>query len=174
MPARRMVRYPVRRINRPVRRTIWNTAILSAPGTVLSGAQITPVDVLSGLEVGGVGIAGGTIVRTHVRVNFSGTAADTQPGMVWSLIVWDKTAAATPPSLIADFYNPWLIYQYCVPSSHGPISNAATTIFYSDEADILAKRRLSQMNDTLLLQMYNPGSQSVKFSYIVRTLIALH
>ena len=155
------------------RKTVWATDTFSAPTTIAAGVQNVFGDLLSGLEAGGVGIIGGTILRTHVRFDVSGTAADTRPGLYWGLIVWDKSQAGTVPNPSSDFYVDWSYLTRVVPGSHGPIVSASSAILYSDNADVRSKRRLHEMNDSYFLTAFNQGTQNALVSLMVRTLIAL-
>jgi hypothetical protein len=155
------------------RRTQWATSQITVPLAAAAGTAIAAVDVLATVNVAGFGLAGSTVGRVHVRVNQVSATADTQPGFQWGLVVWDRTAASVKPNAGSDFAVPWLHWAYAVPSTKGPLSDVAFPIFFSDDADVRAKRKLGQMNDSLFLCFTNTGSAAATITYQVRTLLML-
>jgi hypothetical protein len=165
-------RTSVSRVGKSRRFGTWVTAA-SFGSTALAAAARAEFDLLAGLEVAGASTVGATVARTHVRINVSGGASDTAPGFVWGLIKWDKTLLVNSPSPATDFYADWAWLNYVTPGTHGPILNTATTIFYSDAADVKAQRRLQEMNDTWVISLINEGNVSLNYNYFVRTFLKL-
>jgi hypothetical protein len=134
------------------------------------------VDLLAGLEAPGVGIVGGTVVRSHVMLSLSAASTDTDPGIVWGMLVYGKDrVAANAPPVLTDSYLDWLMIRELTPGC-APTSwqNAAFTNFlFGGEFDVKSKRRLPQMDDSLMLCMFNGGSATLSYTWFIRTLIAL-
>ena len=174
MPARyRRSAYPGR-IVRPRRKVVWATS--HNTNTVLATtAKITPIDVLAGLEAGGIGITGGTVVRSHIWLSLSHTSADTSPSAISGLIVWDKTnAATTVPDVSSDFYTDWMHLREISPGSvPNAVFVAGTAYLYGMEYDVRARRRLHEMNDSLFFCLQNQGSGNLTYSTFIRTLVML-
>jgi hypothetical protein len=159
------------------RRTLWSTT-LTLNSTVATGTQIAPVNLLTPLLVGGIGVIGGTVLRTHVNLNFSNLDTDTQPAVVWGLVVYDTTkVSATVPSLISEPNLDWAMYELLTPgTSSGNIvrpENAATTGVWGREYDVKSRRRLHEMEDGFFFCLDNNGSQTLTYSLLLRCLIAL-
>jgi hypothetical protein len=172
MPARYRRSSP--RVRGMRRKHIWATSNVTS--SVVTATGITPVDLLAGLETGGVGIVGGTIVRSHVMLSISDPAADTNPGVFWGLVVYgkDRVGANVPP-VLTDSYLDWLMIREltpgCAPTSWQ--NSAFTDYLYGGEFDVKAKRRLPQMDDSLFICLYNGGSSTISYTWFIRTLIAL-
>src|SRR5271170_7777487 len=117
------------------RKVIWATSQVS--NTQLNpGVNITPIDVLAGLESGGVGIIGGTVVRAHVWTSFSAADTDASPSFIWGLSMWDKSSLGTSnPNVQTDFYADWLMlreispHAASVPFKHLPMQSALEDAF---------------------------------------------
>jgi hypothetical protein len=146
------------------RKVVWATSLTSLPQTVDNGALITPLDLLTNLEIAGVGLVGATIVRIHGRLNVSGTAADTRPGIIFGLLVWDREMLANAPTVTTDFGADWMLQDYIVPGQYGPILNTSTAQFYSTNVDLKAKRRLNEFADTLVFCLGNVGTQDITYT----------
>jgi hypothetical protein len=165
---------PVRRRGVPGRsaarrKSLWNVAT-GNNASLASGALLTPVDVLSGLEAQGVGIVGGTIARTHVRIMALAAAADTAPGYAYGLVVTDSTLSKPDPS--SDFFISWLDVDLVDPSNMGPVVSASATRF-TQIRDVRARRRLDEMNDKYFLVLKNTGTASLAITWWIRTLVLL-
>jgi hypothetical protein len=154
------------------RRGTWANAQNYGGATIAAGVVLR-VDTLASLDAPGVGLTGSTVTRTLARLYVSGTAGDTQPGIVWGLIRYDRSILASTPDPSTDFYSPWGWHAYAAPSLLGPVSNASTALFYADHADVHSQRKLPAMNDSWILVVTNVGSASVKVSYEVRTFLKL-
>src|SRR5208282_4269923 len=89
---------------RPRRKSIWATS-QSSNVALNPGVTITPIDLLAGLEAGGVGIVGGTVTRIHAWLSFSGADTDANPSFIWGMTMWDKSSVGTTnPNVTSDFY----------------------------------------------------------------------
>jgi hypothetical protein len=152
------------------RKRIWATSTASNVA-VASGVDLPAVDLLAGLEAGGVGIIGGTVVRSHVWISAACTATDTNPGFLYGLLVSDKASAK--PSAKTDFYVDWMMLREVGTATRNGPALFSTAYSYNEQQDIRAKRRIHEMNDTLWLLLSNVGSQSQNFSYFIRTLVLL-
>jgi hypothetical protein len=163
-----------RAVRRQSRKHIWATS--NVTNTVATAAGITPVDVLAGLEAPGVGIVGGTVVRSHVMLSISDPAADTNPGILWGLIVYgkDRVGVNVPP-VLTDTYLDWLMIRELTPGCAPTTWQNATfsDYLYGGEFDIKSKRRLPQMDDSLFMCLYNGGSSTITYTWFIRTLLAL-
>jgi len=159
------------------RKVIWATSQVS--NTQLNpGVNITPIDVLAGLESGGVGIIGGTVVRAHVWTSFSAADTDASPSFIWGLSMWDKSSLGTSnPNVQTDFYADWLMLREISPGSAqnttpAPI-NAPTEWLYGAEYDVKSRRRIREMHDTLVMCLGNQGTVAANYSWFIRTLVML-
>ena len=178
VPVQRRRGYSRGAMRRGRRQVAWATNSVSNQ-SLAAGTAITPVDLLSGLEVGGASILRSTVIRNHLWLSLSAGDTDTNPSVISGIIVWDKTAlsATTGPNVSSDFYVPWLHLRELSPgttpnTTPTPI-NAPTGVLYGMEYDIKAKRKLLQMNDSLFFLLRNQGSQNISYSFFCRTLIAL-
>jgi hypothetical protein len=131
---------------------------------------------LAGLDVGGVGYVGGTVVRTHIMVSLSSAAADTNPGFYWGLIIYgkDRVGVNVPP-VNTDFYLDWLMLRESTPGTTPQSWQDATFAhyLYGGEFDVRAKRKVPQMDDSLFFALYNAGTAAGAYTIFARTLIAL-
>src|SRR5208282_4064326 len=97
--------------SRPRRKSIWATS-QSSNVALNPGVTITPIDLLAGLEAGGVGIVGGTVTRIHAWLSFSGADTDANPSFIWGMTMWDKSSVGTTnPNVTSDFYIDWLMLR---------------------------------------------------------------
>src|SRR5208282_2622774 len=101
-------------MGRQRRRHIWAT--LNTTATVATATGITPLDMLGNLEVAGVGIVGGTVVRSHVMLSFSDPNTDTDPGLFWGAVIYDKAkVAANTPAVLTEVGLNWLMIREITP-----------------------------------------------------------
>jgi hypothetical protein len=132
--------------------------------------------MLAGLEVAGTGIVGGTVVRQHLMVSLASASTDTDPSWLWGTVMWPKTrVAANVPDVISDFYIDWTMIREVTPgTAPQSFQNSGFTEFlYGGEYDIKAKRRITQMDESLFFCLYNGGTASGTYTIFSRTLIAL-
>jgi hypothetical protein len=160
----------------PRRHSTW--AVKFVQNASVPTATGSSTDLLAGLEVGGVGIVGGTVVRTHVALAVSSVQADTGPACVWGLVKWDKTTAApNSPQADTDFYVDWGMYRFLDPglatSSQPEPAVTPTAIVWGKEYDCKARRRMEEMNDSWFFQFRNLGSGTQTVTYLIRTLVLL-
>ena len=165
------------RSSRPRRKSIWATS-QSSNVALNPGVTITPIDLLAGLEAGGVGIVGGTVTRIHAWLSFSGADTDANPSFIWGMTMWDKSSVGTTnPNVTSDFYIDWLMLRELSPgtsdSSIGAPINAPTEWLYGKEYDIKSRRRIHEMHDSLFFMLGNQGSVAANYSIFVRTLVTL-
>ena len=165
---RRPTRGPVRVSGR--RRPTWAT-IDSAILSPASGATITPIDVISDLEVSGVGVVGATVVRTHLKIDCSSPTSDTHPGLRFGLIVWDSTAGLPDPS--ADKEDDWYMWDVLSPALSRQAILVGTSILYGKTYDIRSMRKLHQLHDKPFFTLHNSGSTTLSVVVTIRTLLAL-
>jgi hypothetical protein len=157
------------------RKLIWATS-LSSNVALAAATGITPVDLLAGLEVGGVGTVGGTVVRTHVLLSISDPAADTNPGVFWGVMVWPKTrVGVNVPPVNADYYLDWMMLRVLTPGTASTTWQDPTfaNYLFGEEYDLKSRRKLPEMDDTLIFSLYNSGTSAIKYTAFVRTLVAL-
>ena len=159
------------------RKPIWATSLVAS--TALNpGVNITPIDILAGLRTAGVGVVGGTLVRTHVWLSLNSADSDASPSYMWGIVVWDKsTFTTTSPNVQTDFYADWLMQREISPGtspcSTGAPINAPTAWLYGNEYDIKSRRRLHEMNDTPLMCLGNQGSVAGAYSIFIKALVLL-
>jgi hypothetical protein len=128
--------------------------------------------------VAGVGIVGGTAVRTHVWLSLGAVNADTSPSFISGLIVFDKSdTSANRPNVLSDFYTDWMHLRQISPgtamNSIAFPTNAPTNALYGADYDIRAKRKIHEMNDSLFFCLANQGSAAENYSFFIRTLVML-
>ena len=166
---------PVRAHNR--RKVVWGLSAVTNQ-SLLTATNATPVDLLAGLRTAGVGLVGGTVVRTHVWLSLVSTAADASPSAVWGIVVWDKSGlGATTANPNTDFYIDWMMHREISPGtspcSIGLPIGTPTEIAYGNEYDVKARRRLHEMNDTPVFSLFNQGTGTLTYSWFVRTAVML-
>jgi hypothetical protein len=154
----------------PRRRTAWSTTFIQNQ-SVASAAQFSS-NLLNDLLVAGVGVIGGTVLRTHFRISCSSLTTDTNPGFTYGLIVWDKTAAALPnPN--TDLNVDWMLESFISPgTAQGPIDQGGS-VLYGETRDLRSRRRLHELNDNSFVILVNNGSAAATFGLMVKQLIAL-
>jgi len=161
----------------PRRRTLWATTFANNV-IVASGAHLVPVNCVGSLITQGVGIIGGTVIRTHVNLNILNLDTDTAPEVQWALLVYDtnKVAAATP-NITTELNLDYAMYEMLTPgTSSGNIArpeNAPTFGVYGREYDVKSRRRLHEMQDGFFFCLINQGTQSLTLNYLIRCLIML-
>jgi hypothetical protein len=176
MPVRhRRSTFAVRNSGR--RKLVWGT--LSVPSTALASlAGITPKSILANITTNGIGITGGTVMRTHVVLSLSCTDADTSPGAYWGLAVLDNTMVGVDvPAPSSSFGTDWMMNTFLTPgtadNSIGSPINAPTGVLYGKTYDIRSRRRLHEMNDDYWFCLFNAGSASMNYSVFIKALVAL-
>jgi hypothetical protein len=158
------------------RKGLW--AVKFIDQATLAAAANSSIDLLASAEAAGVGIFGGTVVRTHIALGVSSLDTDTHPELLLGTIVWDKTTIlGNSPDVSADFLVDWLSYFYLSPGNAlnalARPENAPTSSVWGQNYDIKSRRRLREQNDSYFLQLHNLGSQTITFTYVVRTLVLL-
>jgi hypothetical protein len=159
------------------RKLVWGT--LNIGSTALaSGLNIVPVSVLANITVNGLGLTGGTVVRSHLRLSLTAADTDTNPGAFFGLCVDDNTiTAAGKPDPSSDFGRDWMYVNFITPgtspSSIAAPANAPTEFLYGTDVDIRSKRRLPEMNDDLFFVLKNSGSASLNYGVFIRSLVML-
>jgi hypothetical protein len=158
------------------RKGLW--AVKFADQGSLGAAANISLDLLASAEAAGVGIFGGTVVRTHLALGVSSLDTDTHPELLLGTIVWDKTTVlGNSPDVSADFLVDWLSYFYLCPGNATNAlarpENAPTSSVWGKDYDIKSRRRLREQNDSYFIQMHNLGSQSITYSFVCRTLVLL-
>jgi len=173
------VRY--RRSTRPLRsnrrKSIWATSLTSNL-SLAAGTTITPIDLLSGLEAGGVGIVGGTVTRCHLALSLEAADTDANPSFIWGMTMWDKSSiGVTNPNVTSDFYIDWLMLRIITPGMAANTTvappNAPTEWLYGEEYDIKSRRRIHEMHDSLFFLLGNEGTVAASYTIFARTLVTL-
>ena len=156
------------------RKLVWATTNSSAVLTAATG--ITPIDLLAGLESAGVGIIGGTVVRTHVALALTAAETDTAPGAFWGTLMYPKSrVGVNAPPVATDFYLDWSMQRLISPGLAPNAIQIATTTdaLYGAEYDIRSKRMIKEMDDSLFFCLFNDGSQSTSYTIFTKALVAL-
>ena len=156
------------------RKLLWATSNESA--AVGSDIGITPIDLLAGLEASGVGIVGGTVVRTHIALALNCLETDTAPGVFWGVLMYAKDqVAANKPPVGTDFYLDWAMQRLISPglAPNAITQPTATSTLYGYEVDIKAKRMIKEMDDSYFFCLFNDGTQTVNYTLFAKTLVAL-
>ena len=170
MPSRTTRIHRVSSVPRSQRRKLVWATFKTSNATTASGTSSANQDLLGNLEVAGVGIFGGTIMRTHCSLYVGAAAADTNPGVTIGFIVHDKNDTANDPH--TDDGADWMLHRVVAPGIPGP-AVAATAMNYGMDLDIKAKRRLHEVGDAYHFRLYNGGSATATWTLFVKTLIAL-
>jgi len=155
------------------RKTMWSTTNVTA-GTIATLQSTVPLDLAADLVAAGVGVLGGTVIRTHLRLSCSHPIADTNPGVFYGIIVYDKAhAAAAVPDVSVDFNDDWMYENILSPgTSLGPV-NTSTSFLYGETLDLKARRRLHEINDRPFFILHNNGSTTLTYALFVKQLYAL-
>jgi len=126
----------------------------------------------------GAGIIGGTIERVHLALSISNVNADTAPGGIVGLIVYDKTVInGSTPQVRTDGDADWMHYRQfapgLAPNSQAWPTATPTQVLYGIEYDIKSRRILHELNDSLFLCLGNTGTSALQYSALVRTLVRM-
>ena len=162
--------FPVSRPRAARRRTLW-VRQLSSSQTILTGAQGTAVDLLAPAELAGVGIYGGTIVRTHARIDVDGDPTDTNPGLTFAFGVFDSTVARPNPN--TDLGSSYMWWDVWAPGSAPQSVTFSTTQTYGGAIDIRSQRSLPNFKTNFVMLSFNNGSKSITMSVASSVLIKL-
>jgi hypothetical protein len=171
--ARRRPRAFATRSGSRTRHTTWAT--YSGNSVVLgTGLQTAPIDLLANLELSGIGILGATILRTHLRMGYSSTTADTGPGVYAGLFIEDSTLiSATAPNVKTDLERDYMMWQFQDPGLARNSMVDGTSILWGEEWDLRTKRILHQANDKMYLALFNNSSGNLTYSVAARILLSL-
>ena len=154
----------------PRRRTVWANTLISNT-SVNSGAQGTAVDLLAALNANNVGYIGGTILRTHVRINTDFATSDSGPGFVFALGVYDSSVARPNPN--TDLGSDYMMWWAQSPGNCRTNLTISTSVFCGEQFDLKSRRKLPNFKMDYVLLSFNNGSASASFGGSIRTLIAL-
>jgi hypothetical protein len=154
------------------RKLVWatfQTFALSVPAGGASSNQ----DLLNRLEAAGVGIYGGTIMRTHLQLSIASPGTDTSPGINFGVLVHDKNDTANEPS--TDLDADWMLLTQMSPGmkTGQNITVTTGTLLYGERWDLRSRRRLRELGDAYHLRIHNNGSVALTTTIFARTLIAL-
>jgi hypothetical protein len=152
---------------------MWSTTFQA--GTAIAAVtQLQPIDLAGDLVTAGVGVLGGTIMRTHIRLSVSSTAADTNPGLQYGLVVFDRLQVSpTSPVVLTDLDIDWMIQNFLSPATARNGFLTATNYLFGEDIDLRSRRRLHEVNDRPFLILRNNGSAGLTFSLMAKMLIAL-
>jgi len=151
------------------RKLVWATFNTEAATTV-AGATSSNQDLLGNLTVSGVGIFGGTIMRTHIKLYATCLGTDTSPGAYIGCLVHDKNDTANDPH--TDFGADWMLNTVFSPADSGTYITL-TALQFMREWDLKSKRRLHEVGDAYHFRLHNTGSQTLTWTLFVKTLVAL-
>jgi hypothetical protein len=130
------------------------------------------VDLLAEMEVAGTSAVGITVMRTHLRMTFSGDAAT--GGLSYGLIVGRKldVGPSVGPDPLADVGLKWAWLDRFFPDTHG---GQAITAAENILVDNHAKRIVEEVDERWLLCLHNTNTAvgTTQVRIFVRTLVAL-
>jgi len=151
------------------RRLIWATIDTTVP--MAQGAR-NNVDLLGEIEVAGTTGVGITVMRTHVRMTFSGDAAT--GGLSYGLLVGRKldVGPGVGPDPLADLGLKWAWLDRFFPTTTGgQVITASENIVIDDRA----KRIVEEVDERWLLCLHNTNTAvaTTQVRVFARTLVAL-
>jgi hypothetical protein len=108
--------------------------------------------------------------------SFSDPSTDTDPGLFWGMVVYDKAkVAVNTPAVFTEVGLNWLMIREITPGT-APTSfqnTGFTDYLFGGEFDVKAKRKLPNLGESLYMCLYNGGSATVTYTVYARTLVAL-
>jgi len=173
-PYRRRLGQPRRTGNR--RRTLWSTTNINNV-SLATGTNGTPTDLLFDLaNLQGVGVIGGTILRTHLIMSFSSLLTDTSPAFNFGIVVYDQVpinSSGIKPDPQTEVNLDWMIDKFISPGTGLQSVDTSSTFLYGDRIDLKAKRRIHEVNNRPFLCVKNIGNATASYSAWCKMLIAL-
>jgi hypothetical protein len=152
---------------------MWSTTLIP-PTALTTVTNAAPLDLANPLEVAGVGVLGGTVLRTHIRVSAVCSNTDANPALMWGIVVFDQASAAVGrPDPAIEFNLDWMINVRTDPENTPNSVAFASSLGYGEEIDLRARRRLREVNDRPLFCIKNMGSTTVSYAAFIKMLIAL-
>ena len=152
---------------------MWSTTLVNG-AVVASNGYAAVTDLSSHLVQAGVGVLGGTLVRTHLLLSVSCLNTDTNPGVFFGVTVFDVTAA-TPgtPAVDTEFDIDWMYQSFISPGTSPSAVTFAASTLYGANLDLKSRRRLHEVHDRPLFFLHNNGSANTTYSLWVKALFAL-
>jgi len=152
---------------------MWSTTQVNNT-LIASGAQNVPIDLALDLVTAGVGVLGGTLVRTHLGLSLAAPIADGNPGVTYGIVVYDKAhVTVNQPSITSDVNIDWMIEKLCTPGTSDQSMTSSSSFLFGTQLDLRSKRRLHEVDDRPFLVILNNGTMSVTFSVFAKCLFAL-
>ena len=158
--------YPVRGQRRKL---VWATQNEGFPAVAAGANKV--IDLLTAFKAkGNVSVLGSTVMRVHgtVRVAVSGGQEPWNMGILVGR-TGDPAANRPDPTLTADEDLDWMFTQKHFPTFSGGTVDGAMQW----EVDIRSKRKLQELDQTLLLCLHSGAVGSVTPLIFFRTLLAL-
>ena len=164
MPARHRRTSPVRRGGR--RQLVW---ALDDINLAIPAGGLTNLDLLSQLEVAGSSVLGATVMRTHLVIQHSFAAAT--DNLTFGLIIGRKAdlGAGLGPNPVSAPGDDWM-WLGRVPAT---ASGAAIDVARVVEIDSRSKRKMQELQQAYLLQLFNGNAAISNTRIYCRTLVAL-
>jgi hypothetical protein len=150
------------------RKLLWSSTFVTGT-SVAAGALANDINLIADLQAAGVGVIGGTIMRSHVDLGFTCTAADTAPGWAVGLMVDDVNVVLDP---FSDRNADWMYDRIWAPGNETAVP-VLTALQYAHSIDSKSKRRIHEVADTYHLRIKNMGSAAGTVSVWAKVLVAL-
>ncbi len=167
MPGRHRRTLPVGRSQR--RKLVWATSNVTV--AALNAGGVADLDLGAPLEVAGSSLLGVTIMRTrlhyHVR-DFAAVADQIETGMIIGrssdigVNVAGQVSAATPE-------NDWMLLTVLDPVTSAAAVDAGARFDF----DLRAKRKMQELNQKLVLSLFNNSAGAHTIDVFARVLVAL-
>jgi hypothetical protein len=149
------------------RKLVWAT---SNSGQVATAAGIVWVsDLLTAFHVGGASTLGATVMRTHMTLQLNPYVALGDSFTIGIIVGRLSDVAARLPSPAADPEVDWMLLRQGKATYSGAAIDATREI----EIDLRAKRKLQELDQTLLLCVLNGTAQGSFLAHYTRVLLAL-
>ena len=133
----------------------------------MGAQQVKIVDLLNQLELAGVSKLGGTVTRTHVQFQFP--TAVTQD---WEFAIGVNpitTVGTLLPNPNGDNDLDWMLYRKVPITYSGATVDAQVPL----EVDLKSRRKVSEMGQTLTLNLWASAVSAGTVKVFARTLVAL-
>jgi len=126
-------------------------------------------NLLGNFEIAGASTLGMTIIRTHARLQIENFAAVTDFLEYGFIVGRDTDVAANLPNVDSDSELDWMLRDVMFPTS----SAATVDAIREFVIDNRAKRKMDEMGQNYVLNVYNPTAAGKTIQVYARTLMAL-
>jgi hypothetical protein len=125
------------------------------------------IDLLAQAELAGISKVGVTVMRIHGVLNFNTATASSYEYAIGKQAI--TTVGTQLPNPNADNDLDWMLFKRV----YAPFSGATVNGQYQEVIDLKARRKVSEMGETLTLNLWAPVINAGNVGVFTRTLVAL-